>query len=190
MPWPVIGAGADHFGVAAPLDGVEPLRGELAEDHVRVGVGAVDLVQRDDDRHLGRPGVVDRLDRLRHDALDGRDDQHDHVGHVGAAGTHAGERLVARRVDERDVLLRAVAAVDLDHPRGGVLRDAAGLARGDVGAADLVQQARLAVVDVAEDRDDRRARRSEASSARSRPSNSAMQLFLERRLCATCSSTP
>ena len=50
------GAGADDFGVAAPLDRVEALRGELAEDHVRVGVGAVDLVQRHDDRHLGRRG--------------------------------------------------------------------------------------------------------------------------------------
>ena len=48
------------------------------------------------------------------------------------------------------------AFADGDHPRGRVLRDAAGLAGGDVGVADLVQQARLAVVDVAENRDDRR----------------------------------
>ena len=39
-----------------------------------------------------------------------------------------------------------------------VLGDAAGLARGDVGLADRVEQRRLAVVDVAHDRDDRRAR--------------------------------
>ena len=38
-----------------------------------------------------------------------------------------------------------------------VLRDAAGLAGGDVGLADRVEQRRLAVVDVAHDRDDRRA---------------------------------
>jgi hypothetical protein len=39
-----------------------------------------------------------------------------------------------------------------------VLRDAARLARGDARAADGVQQARLAVVDVAQDGDDRWAR--------------------------------
>jgi hypothetical protein len=122
------------------------------------GIRAVDLVQRDDDGHLGGAGVVDRLERLRRDAFDGGHDEDDHVGHLRAAGAHAGERLVAGGVDERDALACAVAAFDLDHPRGGVLRDAAGFTRRDVGAADLVEQARLAVVDVAEDRDDRRAR--------------------------------
>jgi hypothetical protein len=70
---------------------------------------------------------------------------------LGAAGAHGGERLVARRVDEGDqpvVLDRLVGADGLG--------DAAGLARDDVGVADLVEQLRLAVVDVAHDRDDRR----------------------------------
>ena len=38
-----------------------------------------------------------------------------------------------------------------------VLRDAAGLALGHAGCADRVEQRRLAVIDVAHDRDDRRA---------------------------------
>ena len=101
------------------------------------------------------------------------DDQHDHVGHVGAAGTHAGEGLVAGRVDERDAL-GVVAFADVDHPRGGVLRDAARFAGGDVGVADLVQQAGLAVVDVAEDRDDRRPRTAGSPGRRSRSSNSCI----------------
>ena len=69
---------------------------------VGVGVLAVDLVDRDDDRHLGRLGVVDRLDRLGHHAVVGRDDEDDDVGGLGAAGPHGGERLVARGVDEGD----------------------------------------------------------------------------------------
>ena len=44
--------------------------------------------------------VADRLFGLRHDAVVGRDDQHRDVGHVGTAGTHFGERFVARRIDE------------------------------------------------------------------------------------------
>ena len=102
---------------------------------------------------LGGAGVLDRLDRLRHDAVVGSDHQHDDVGDVGAAGAHRGERGVARRVDERDQALRRLDLVGAD-----VLGDAAGLARGDLGAADVVEQRGLAVVDVAHDGHDRRPR--------------------------------
>ena len=67
----------------------------------------VDLVDGHDDRHVGRLGVVDRLDRLRHDAVVGRHHQHDDVGGLGAAGAHGGEGLVARRVDEGDLAGRS-----------------------------------------------------------------------------------
>ncbi len=62
----------------------------------------VDLVDRDHDRHVGRLGVVQRLDRLRHHAVVGRDDQDHDVGHLGTTSTHGGERLVTRGVDEGD----------------------------------------------------------------------------------------
>ena len=93
-----------------------------------------------------------RLDGLRHHAVVGRHHQDDDVGDLGAAGPHGGERLVARRVDERDL-----PAVLLDLVGADVLGDAAGLAGDDVGLADAVEQQRLAVVDVAHDGDDRRA---------------------------------
>ena len=116
--------------------------------------GQVDLVDRDDQRHAGVPGVRDRLDRLRHDLVVGRDDQHDDVGDLRAAGAHGGERLVARRVEEGDRL----AARQLDVIGADVLGDAARLAGHDVGLADVVEQRRLAVVDVAHDGDHRRPR--------------------------------
>src|SRR3712207_1007442 len=79
----------------------------------------------------------------------------DDVGHLRAAGTHRGERLVTRGVDEGD---RPVLAVELrdDLVGADVLGDAAGLARHHVGVADGVEQLRLPVVDVAHDGDDRR----------------------------------
>ena len=96
--------------------------------------------------------MVDRLVGLRlHAVVGGHDDDRD-VGHAGAAGAHRGERLVAGRVEEGDELAVVVDLVGAD-----VLRDAAGLALDDLGRADRVQQRRLAVVDVAHDRDDRRA---------------------------------
>ena len=70
------------------------------------------------------------------------------VGNFGAAGTHARERFVARRIDEDDR-----AAVLLDRGCADVLRDAAGFALGHVGGADRVEQRRFAVIDVAHDGD-------------------------------------
>src|SRR3989442_10967687 len=76
---------------------------ELLARALRIGVALVDLGDRDDDGHLGRLGVTDRLDGLRHDAVVGRDDEHRYVGRLRAAGAHGGERLVAGSVDERDL---------------------------------------------------------------------------------------
>ena len=147
------GAGLDHFGFAAPLAGQQFVGRQLLVGPLDVGARQVDLVQRHDDRHLGGPGVADGLFGLRHDAVFGRDDQDGDVGDVGAAGAHFGERLVARRVDEGDR-----PAVPLDAIGADVLGDAPFFVRGHVDAEDPVQQRRLAVVHVAEERDDRRAR--------------------------------
>ena len=127
---------------------------QLLADLLGIGAGLVDLVDRHDHRHAGRLGVVDRLDRLRHQPVVGRHHQDDDVGDVGAARAHLGERLVARRVEEGD--LRLVRQRDLIG--ADMLGDAAGLAGDDVGAADRVEQAGLAVIDMAHDRDHRRAR--------------------------------
>src|SRR6185437_7918777 len=78
----------------------------------------------------------------------------DDVRHLRAAGAHGGERLVARRVEEGDLL----AVGEGDVICADVLRDATGFTRDDVRLADVVEQRRLAVVDVTHDRHDRRTR--------------------------------
>ena len=139
--------------IAAPLLGHDLVLGQLLEHAVRVGARLVDLVDRHDDRHARRLGVVDRLDGLRHDAVVRRNDQDRDVGHLRAAGAHGRERRMARGVQEGDLLV-----VYLDAVRADVLGDATGLALGDLGLADRVQQRGLAVVDVAHDHHDRIAR--------------------------------
>ncbi len=120
--------------------------GQLGENALRIRVVFVDLVDRDDDRHLSGARVVDRLDRLRHHAVVSGDHQHDDVGHLCAAGAHLCERGVAGRVDERDLVTAALHLVGAD-----VLGDATGLTRDNVRRADLVENGRLAMVDVTHD---------------------------------------
>ena len=145
----------DEHRVAAVLLRHQAVLGELTAHLGRIGTLTVDLVDRHHDRHIRRQGVVERLDRLRHHAVVGRHHQDGDVGRLGAAGTHGGERLVTRGVDEGDL---ALVTVDLGRHLVGAdgLGDAAGLAGHHVGLADRVQQLRLAVVDVTHDGDDRR----------------------------------
>ncbi len=95
--------------------------------------------------------MLDRLDRLRHDAVVGRYDQHDDVGRLRATLAHRGERGMARGVEEGDHALGRFHMV-----RADMLGDAAGFARSDLGPADVVEQRGLAVVDMTHDGDHRR----------------------------------
>ena len=99
------------------------------------------------------PRVRDGFFGLRHHAVIGAHHQHDDVGHLRAARAHARERFVARRVDENDAPVAHVRFV-----RADVLRDSAGFSGRHFRFADGVEQAGLAVVDVAHHGDHRRAR--------------------------------
>ena len=120
-------------------------------DLLRIGFGLVCLGDRHDHRHTGRLGVVDGFDRLRHDAVIGRHHQHHDVGDIGAAHAHFGKGFVARRVEEGDVITR----LGLDLIGADMLGDAAGFAAHHIGAAQRVEQAGLAVIDMAHDRNHR-----------------------------------
>ncbi len=98
---------------------------QLGAHALRVGALLVDLVDGHDHRHAGGLGVIDGLDRLRLDAVIGGHHQHHDVGHLSAALAHGGEGLVARRVDEGDLV-----AERRHHLIGAdMLGDAAGLLR-------------------------------------------------------------
>ena len=126
--------------------------GQLGQDAVGVRAVLIHLVDGHDDGDLRGLGMVDGLDGLRHDAVVCGDDENGDIGAHGAARAHLGKGRVARRVEEGDGL-----AVNFNGIRADVLRDAAGLAGRDLRVADIVEQARLAVVDVAHDDHDRRA---------------------------------
>ena len=88
--------------------------GQLGHHALDVGVLLVDLVDRHDDRHVGRSRMVDRLDRLGHHAVVGGHHQHDDIGDLSAAGPHLRKRSVTGRVDEGDLAAFAVHHVGAD----------------------------------------------------------------------------
>ena len=149
------GLGGDRADdrVAAPFLADEVVFGQLLLDALGVGADGIHLVDGHDHGDVRGLGVVDALHGLRHDAVVRGDHQDGDIGDHGAAGAHGGEGLVARGVEEGDG-----AAVDVHGVGADVLGDAAGLACGDLGVADVVQQRRFAVVDVAHDHHDRGAR--------------------------------
>src|SRR3989304_2278934 len=122
--------------------------GELLTDPVGLGSRLVDLVHRDDDGDSRRLGVVDRLHRLGHHAGVRPDHQDDDVGHGGAAGSHRGERLVPRRVEDDQATPAVLHLLGAD-----VLGDPGRLPPGDVALPDGVEEGGFAVVDVSHDGD-------------------------------------
>ena len=150
-----LGRDVDEHDVAAVLLGHQAVLGQLAADLGRVGVRLVDLVDRHHDRHVGRLGVVERLDRLRHHTVIGGHDEHRDVGRLRTTSTHGGERLVTRGVDQGDATFGAVD-LGVDLVGTDVLGDATGLLVDDVGRTQRVEELGLSVVDVTHDGHDRR----------------------------------
>ncbi len=149
----LLGGNFHHHRVPAPFLRRQAALGELALHALHLRFGFVDLVDGHDDRNARSLGVINRLLRLRHDAVVGRDHEHDNIGDLRAPRAHPGERFVARSIHEHDA-----AAVHRNLRRTDVLRDSAGLARRDFGLANRVQQARLAVVHVPHHGHNRRTR--------------------------------
>ena len=126
--------------------------GELFLDFVGIGMGLVNLVDSEDDRHTGCGSVVDSFDGLRHDAVVGSHDDYDKVGNLRTTGTHSGKRLVTGSIEEG-----YVAAIGELHIIGAdVLGNTAGLTGDDISLTDVVEKRGLAVVDMTHDCNNRR----------------------------------
>ena len=157
---PLLRRDIDEHRAAAPLFGNQSAIAQLFFHAIRLRFRLIDLVHRDDDRHVRRLGVVDGFERLRHHAVVGRNHDHHDVGDLGAARAHAREGFVTWRIEEDNLATegRRIRLGDLHLVGADVLGDAARFAARDVGLADGIEQRRLAVIDVAHDRDHRRTR--------------------------------
>ncbi len=96
--------------------------------------------------------MIDSLDGLRHDVVVGGHNDDTDVRDLRASGTHGGECLMTRGIEESDM-----TSVGKLHVVGAyMLRDASGLAGDYIGLADIVEKRCLAVVHVTHDGDYRR----------------------------------
>ena len=139
---------------AAPIFRHEPTFLELFLHPIDICSRKIDLVERDHDLYMRSGlGVIDRFNRLGHEAIVGCDDEHNNVGHIGAPGAHGGEGGVARSVDESDFRSLVIDAVGPD-----MLRDPTSFPRCHARLANGVHQRGLAVIDMPHERDDRGAR--------------------------------
>ena len=141
----------DAKNVTTKIFGDDLLLQQVVANTLRIGARLVAFVDGDNHRTTCGLGMVDRLDRLRHDRVIGSNNENDDVGDVGTARTHLGEGLVARRINKGD----GVTGLRADLVRADMLCNATGFAGSHIGTADCIEKACLAVVDMAHDGNDR-----------------------------------
>ena len=124
-------------------------------DSFGVGFRFIDLIDRHDHRNTGGLGVGNGFFGLRHHTVVGGHHQNHNIGSLSAACTHCRKCFVPRRIQECHD-----AAWGLDVVRTDVLGNATGFTGRHFGAADVVKQTRLTVVNVTHDGHHRRTRQS------------------------------
>ena len=138
------GRNGNAYCVTAPFFADQTVFGKLLLYPVRIGGGLIHFVYCNNYGHACGLGMVYGLNGLRHYAVVRRNDQYYYVRNLRSAGAHSCECLVTRGIDKG--YLPAVAG---DGICADVLRYAAGFAFGNAAVADSIEQAGLAVVNVA-----------------------------------------
>ena len=127
--------------ITAPVFRCQSVFGQLPFDPIRIRIGFVDFVDRNDNRDIGGAGMINGFNGLRHHAVIGGHHQNDDVGDFGAARPHGRERLMTRRVQKGDLSPFGGDMVGAD-----MLGNAAGFQIGNSGFADNIQQGGFAVI--------------------------------------------
>ena len=118
---------------------------------IGIGLWLVDLVDGHHDGHLCGLRMSDGLAGLGHDAIIGCHHKNHDIRGIGTTRTHGGKCLVTRGVQESDHTPFRGHMIGTD-----MLGDTTGLSRSHLGAANIVEQRCLAVIDVSHDGDHRR----------------------------------
>ena len=126
---------------------------QLLFNVIRICARTIDFIDSYNDRYLGSLSMVDSLDGLRHYTVICCYNQDSNVSYLSAAGTHSGEGLMARGIQEDNLLALVVYLISTD-----MLGNTAGLAGGNVSFTDSIQQRGFTMVNVAHNGNNRRTR--------------------------------
>ncbi len=94
--------------------------------------------------------MIDRLYRLRHNAIIGSNNQDCNIGNISTSCTHCGKCLVSRCIQERDIFALILHLICTD-----MLGNSAGFSGSNMGIADSVQNRSLTVVNVTHNNNNR-----------------------------------
>ena len=132
-----------HYSRAAPLFRSQSCIGQLLPYSVWFRRRFVDFVDGNNNRHTSRLGVVDGLSRLWHHSVVRSYNEDGDVRGLGASGSHRGESLMPRCIEEYDLF-------SLVSYNGGsnVLSYSPRFPCCDIGLSDEVKEGGLAVVDM------------------------------------------
>src|SRR5699024_8165322 len=121
-PFSRMGRYRNANSASAPVFRDQSVFGKLLFYTLNICARLINLIDRHDDLNACRFRMADRLYSLRHYAVVGGHYENRDICGVGAAHTHSCKSLVARGVQESDLLF-----VDLHHISPDVLSDSAGL---------------------------------------------------------------
>ena len=104
-----------------------------------------------DNRYAGSFRMVNRFNCLGHNAVVRRYDQNGNVCALCASGTHGSKRLMARRIQEGNLLAACIYSISAN-----MLSDTACFTGRYMSLADGIQQGGFAMIDMAHNRNNRR----------------------------------
>ena len=141
--------------IATVFFGNQVVFGQLLTYLARVGFRLINLVDGNNNRHVGSLSMVQGLNGLRHDAIVSCNNQDCDVGYLSTTSTHRREGFVTWGVNEGDQAI-GTFVVRVNLVGTNVLGNTTRFSGNDVCFADCIQQTCLTVVDVTHHGDHRR----------------------------------
>ena len=137
------GFGGNRYadGTPAPVFRDQAVLGQLLFYLIYIGARLVDLVDGNDDLHIRRFRMTDRLYGLGFYAVIGSDHQDRNIGRAGAAHTHGSKRFMAWRIQKCNFPVS-----DRYHISAYMLGNASGFFICHMGIADRVQKRSFTMV--------------------------------------------
>jgi len=99
---------------SAPLFGYEVILREFLHHFVGIGILFIYFVDGHNNGNIGRPCMVNRLNRLRHDTIVRGNDKDNNIRHKGASCPHSGKSLMAGGINKNNLFTVDIYLISTD----------------------------------------------------------------------------